>query len=104
MTFPDGLLEIWNFVDALLTDEAYHFGAAFLAGLLAWLLTWIILYVPSCTICLLIQRPIPMVVVFFIRFLCLVAAICFALISHYVLDFGGLWYTMPLGPPLELIY
>jgi hypothetical protein len=99
---PDWVFMIWNFLDALFTDEAWHFGAGFLAGLWAYALTWIILSVPSSIVRRLTRRATPMVVVFGIHFLSLVLALCFALISHYALDYLRIWYTMPLDPPLEL--
>ena len=99
----DTFLLVWSFLDALLTDEAWHFGAGFLAGLLAYSLTWIMLFVPCSLVLRLTRRSMPMVVDFGIHFLSLSLALCFALISHWVLDFGRILYMMPLNPPLDLV-
>jgi ABC-type uncharacterized transport system permease subunit len=98
------LLFSWvYFITELLADESKHFLLAAVSGLLVCLLTWIILRVVYWGLRHLIHWRGSMAAVWCIRGSSFLAGLCVAVLSHWVLDYWVVLYTMPLGPPLQLI-
>lgn len=91
-----------EFIRATFLDEGKHFLLAFSLGSLAYALISIICYVLSCAWERLTHRRMSMAAVCFTVGLCLLAGVSVALLSHAWLDGFSLWYTSPLGPPLQI--
>lgn len=98
-------MDAWDtlyFLIVLITDESKHFLLSSAMGSLAWLLTWTISSAFYLGLARLTRRRTRSDVGYGILIYCLPVGLAFALASHWLLDYGSILLTMPLGPPLDI--
>lgn len=89
------------FIHNWVLDAAGHLVLAWSLGFAASWLMLTIFYAPLSMVYAYRRLPMPRAAIFGILALCLLAGISLALLSHAYLDGFSLWYSAPLGPPLD---
>jgi hypothetical protein len=95
------ILEILKAIDWLI-DPARHWFTASLVGFVVFSLTWIISCAPFWALRLGLHRKVSSDVAYFILLCSLLAMLSAVVLSHYVLDFGWVLWSMPWDPGLDL--